>query len=503
MLLSAGNSLAKTSARVCLSNLKRRLSRHLSVSIPVRNSTSTLSRSTELGAVEETQDVTTMDRLLTVAPHPSVTDWQARNPTLLIIRNVDFDCMSSEMPMRSRTLWSEALLRESLPPGPLAQHETPPPSAEERELTPRNMHDSYCELVLPFASSPQLLEQYTNASGGIRTGMLMEHLDSLAGSVAYKHMLGPGVNLSPRVQGFYVVTASVDRLDMLASLYPVRNMRLSGQVIHTGRSSMEVAVRMEALDEDGTEETVLLGRFCMVCRDARTHRSTPVHPLSISTPEDHMLFTIGEVHKNRRQSRASRSLNLVPPTSEEAEALHSLYLKYGRNRVNVAVTPDGERVWMGDTRVEKTLMMYPQERNVHQKIFGGYLMRLAYELGFANSVLFTRGHVSFLSLDGIAFARPVPIGSILRLTSYIVHSTSSEQFPALVHVWVQANVVDPQTGAEQTTNDFRFTWCREHGAPLTRMVVPRTYTEAMQWLEGKRALEMGSEIRLLRKNRHA
>lgn len=76
---------------------------------------------------------------------------------------------------------------------------------------PRNMHDSYCELVLPFASSPELLEQYTNASGGIRTGMLMEHLDSLAGGIAYKHVLGPGVESLSKDQGFYMVTASVDR----------------------------------------------------------------------------------------------------------------------------------------------------------------------------------------------------------------------------------------------------------------------------------------------------
>ena len=59
---------------------------------------------------------------------------------------------------------------------------------------------------------------------------------------------------------------------MLADLYPpVRDMRLSGQVIHTGRSSMEIAVRMEALEKDGREETIMLGivfihfilpRFC-------------------------------------------------------------------------------------------------------------------------------------------------------------------------------------------------------------------------------------------------
>ncbi|KAI0830131.1 Thioesterase/thiol ester dehydrase-isomerase [Trametes gibbosa] len=399
------------------------------------------------------------------------------------------------LPVRSKGLWSETLAM----PDTLASPRPAAPPAQNA-LVPRRMHDSYCEIMLPFASDPTLLERYTNASGGIRTGLLMEHLDSLAGSIAYKHMLGPDVAVLPKNVGFYMVTASVDRLDMLASLYPVRDMRLSGQVIHTGRSSLEIAVRMEALERNGAEQTIMLGRFCMVCRDARTHGSAPVNPLNLDSPEDHILYTIGEVHKQKRQSRADRSLNRVPPTSAEASSLHSLYLKYGQDENgSLSPSPDHERVWMGDTRLEKTLIMFPQERNVHRKIFGGYLMRLAYELGFANSCLFTRNHVTFLSLDGIAFARPVPIGSLLRLTSYIVHSSSSENYPALVHVWVHADVVNLETGAEQRTNDFRFTWCIEKGPPLKRMVVPKTYGEAMQWLEGRRALEMGSEIRKLRK----
>lgn len=51
---------------------------------------------------------------------------------------------------------------------------------------------------------------------------------------------------------------------MLAHLNPVRDMRLSGHVIYVGKSSMEVAVRMEALNSDGSEETVMLGTFSCV-----------------------------------------------------------------------------------------------------------------------------------------------------------------------------------------------------------------------------------------------
>ena len=39
----------------------------------------------------------------------------------------------------------------------------------------------------------------------------MEHLDSLAGGIAYKHVLGPGMETLGKSQGFYIVTASVDR----------------------------------------------------------------------------------------------------------------------------------------------------------------------------------------------------------------------------------------------------------------------------------------------------
>lgn len=66
--------------------------------------------------------------------------------------------------------------------------------------------------------------------------------------------------------------------------------------------------------------------------------------------------------KRKRQSLARRSLSLVPPSSNEAEALHSFYLKYGQNEGEDVQNGDIERVWMGDTRVEKCMLMFPQER---------------------------------------------------------------------------------------------------------------------------------------------
>lgn len=51
-----------------------------------------------------------------------------------------------------------------------------------------------------------------------------------------------------------------DSLDMLSSLDPARDLRLSGHLIYTGRSSMEVAVRMESLSTDKPPVTVMIGQ---------------------------------------------------------------------------------------------------------------------------------------------------------------------------------------------------------------------------------------------------
>lgn len=63
-------------------------------------------------------------------------------------------------------------------------------------------------------------------------------------------------------------TTNVRSLDMLAPLDPVRDIRLSGQVIYTGHSSMEIAVKMEALNSGGVDETIMLGTLDCFCRFA-------------------------------------------------------------------------------------------------------------------------------------------------------------------------------------------------------------------------------------------
>jgi acyl-coenzyme A thioesterase 9 len=82
-----------------------------------------------------------------------------------------------------------------------------------------------------------------------------------------------------------------------------RDLRFSGFVTWTGNSSMEVVVKMQGSrspSEGGSEaeggeklwDTLMLGRFAMVCRDSTTNKSRRVPPLIVETEEEKKLWEI-------------------------------------------------------------------------------------------------------------------------------------------------------------------------------------------------------------------
>jgi acyl-coenzyme A thioesterase 9 len=62
--------------------------------------------------------------------------------------------------------------------------------------------------------------------------------------------------------------------------------------------------------------------------------------------------------------------------------------------------------WMKNTQFKNTVLMHMQERNVHGKIFGGYLMKVAYELAWSTAVTFFGvPAVTFAAVDDIQFVK--------------------------------------------------------------------------------------------------
>ncbi|KAF8978706.1 hypothetical protein BGZ46_006228 [Entomortierella lignicola] len=387
--------------------------------------------------------------------------------------------------------WIDKIAKEHGSPGgqPVAAAATPEKKYQKRDLVLKTMQDSYTEIILPFKSDKTLLEEYINVGGTLRHGKIMEDLDALAGAISYKHTDDGKHDSIPLT----IVTASVDRIDLLKPL-DVKDIRLYGHVSYVGFSSMEIFMKMEEIVADKPEQrgdTILVARFTMVARDSITGKAAQVNPMFLRDDAEKKLFQMGESEKAKKRLATDSSLTKRPPTEDERFLIHDLYLEYSEYDNPSSKTKKPEDVeWMSDTKMSASHIMQPQDRNVHDKIFGGYLMRLAYELAFSNASVFISTRPKFLALDEISFRKPVSIGTFLALDSQVVYSEGGDS--QSFQVMVKADVLDVKKKNRETTNTFWFTFTNPtKGTPR---IMPRTYAESMLYIEGQRRRRVGAQM---------
>lgn len=358
---------------------------------------------------------------------------------------------------------------------------------------PRRMADSYCEETLPFRSDPRLCDDYTSIYGGIRVGKLLEDLDVLAASIAYLHC--DDIDLT-------IVTAAVDRLDLLVPIDTfISDIRLRGSVTYVGRSSIEATISVET-DQHSQPggppvwDVAALAKFILVARSPSGAASVEVNRLLLETPREREIHEAGRARHEWRLRRSANSLFKLPPGEEEIRLVHDICMGSGQAPVGVAAGR-ARLVPMASTQTSSLRLCHPQERNIHNFIFGGYLSREACELAFANATLFFGGRrPSLKTIDDIAFVHPVPIGSIVEFKSEVVHS---RVHGGLVYAFVQVvtDVLRAETGTRLTTNTYHFALAHPlaaFGDAPVPFVQPGSYVEAMKYLEGKRRADFDLEV---------
>ena len=111
-------------------------------------------------------------------------------------------------------------------------------SEAQREMISKAPSESAVSVRYPFGSDPELKDAYINPFGGPRFGILMEDMDAIAGNVAFQHTDDGNPLTRPPI----LVTASVDRMSLRRRVPLDIDLRLSGAVIWTGRSSMQIRV---------------------------------------------------------------------------------------------------------------------------------------------------------------------------------------------------------------------------------------------------------------------
>lgn len=139
-------------------------------------------------------------------------------------------------------------------------------------------------------------------------------------------------------------------------------------------------------------------------------------------------------------------------------------------------------------------------------IFGGFLLKQAFELAFCCCAAFSHTRPTFLSLDPSTFENPVPVGSVLYLTATVAYtdpplikslginrkqgeiSPESDDYGhqfTRIQVRVDSKVRDVEHGTTKPTGQFNYTFLVEKDI----QVMPQTYSEFMIWVDARRRAE--------------
>lgn len=391
-----------------------------------------------------------------------------------------------------------------------------PKTTEVREKT---RADSFSFLVLPFKDDKWLCDTYINAFGRLRMGNLFQDLDALAGRIAYRHC-SPAEPVN--------VTASVDRIYMVKKVDEIQNYNfvLAGSVTWTGRSSMEITVKGYSFEGSvpkkieasslPDDNVFLTANFTFVARNPMTHKSFAINRLLPVNEHEWSDYRRAESF-NARKKYAAKDQGVIQPTDEENRLVHDMW----NASKNLTLDYAKHILLMKDTTIPSSLIMQPQYRNRHSyMIFGGYLLRQTFELAYCAATAFSSANARFVSLDSTTFKAPVPVGSVLSMSSTVVYtehlhknkteagthspldlpstnsiSTNPDSFLSepgtLVQVKVDTKIRDLSSPTFKEAGCFIYSFfvpCKSYGAnePRYASVIPQTYSEMMEYVEARR-----------------
>ncbi|KHN86306.1 Acyl-coenzyme A thioesterase 9, mitochondrial [Toxocara canis] len=359
-----------------------------------------------------------------------------------------------------------------------------PPNSGKTILEPRTMNESKALAVIPLASDKSMQLQYINWRQLVRFGVILEDLDTFAAYLVYRHNQGGAPMAEPNHQPMSIVTACVDNIQISEdhNITPDWDIYMAGNVSWVGKSSIEVSMELWQ-DVNGQRSDYLKATFVMVARNPSATRSLPLAPLKITSVEEEELFERGETARKMRKMNEARSLLKFPPNEAERSLLHDMFVKT-LDPKNLSfrrrILPPNHK-WIEDSKLKNAVLCFPSQRSVYNKIFGGFIMRMAFELAWTNASMYSKHRVDIVAVDDINFKNPVEIGDILLLSSQVCF-TSGRRMELSVNV----EVLEVETGNRKITNTFYFTFLSQADVPT---VVPRSYADGMLFISAKRRFD--------------
>ena len=347
---------------------------------------------------------------------------------------------------------------------------------------PRPNETTY-QQTLSLGNDPELRRRFMvldePLQGNLRFGLLLEVLDKIAEETALKY-----VNLfHPDAR---VVTAAIDDIFVRHAADVNRDIVFHARINHVGRSSLVVGIRVEQPGEPVNH--IASCHFTMVARSGSGGQecSVPLPPLEYLDADEQR--RAGKAAASRAEYQRQQLLISEPPSREEYEMLDKLHHAQeepgltGR-RVQDETLFRGYKA--GRLVTDSWERMYPEKENVPRSIFGGYLIRRAYELSAICSELVAPDRSIIAAVNRINFYEPVRMGDKLHYTAQVVYTQDS-------FVCVEANIerISADRTSKALSNSCLFTFVNVD-RNLTHRTVPRvyptTYAEEARYLAAHRS----------------
>ncbi|MBK1689856.1 hotdog domain-containing protein [Rubrivivax gelatinosus] len=330
----------------------------------------------------------------------------------------------------------------------------------------------HLEYVLPLSIDRNLRWRYRvldeELPGNFRFGLLLEVIDKLAERVAR--------NYAEQLHGdAWVVTAAIDRVLVRQVVDIERDLVCHASINHVGRTSMEVGIRVEHPGEPAAH--VASCYLTMVARRSVRGEETgaELSPLRLQTDTERRR---AEQAEQRRERHRLQQLALQePPTRDE-------YLELARlHAAQEAPGFDGQLC--GRLEVGAWERTFPEQENVPTRIFGGYLMRRAYELSSICAERLAPHRPIVAAVNRINFFHPVRLGDTLHFTSRVVYTDRS-----LICVEAGIERISRDRSSKALSNSCLFTFVNVDGDLTPHPVppvFPTTYAEDARYLAAMRS----------------
>ena len=310
--------------------------------------------------------------------------------------------------------------------------------------------------VLPLTSDEVLKRRFMvldePIKANMRFGLLLEVLDKVAeeAALAYVNRFHPEAR---------VVTAAIDNIVIRHVTDMSRDMHFKARINHVGRSSLEVGIRVE--QPGGPVRHIASCYFTMVARSGHGEEVVSVALPGLDYNGELEKQRADKALQRRQEYKQQQAALREPPSREEFQMLTDLH--------SAQDEPGFNGLLAGKLTADAWERMYPEQENVPKKIFGGYLIRRAFELSSICSEQVAPNRAIPAAVNRINFFHPVRMGDTLHYTTRVVYTNGS-------FICVEANIerISRDKTTKALSNSCLFTFVNVD-ADLNRRPVPAVY----------------------------